>query len=396
MFRKVELEWKILLVAIVILFFVTVPLRSIFEQRLESVVSESVDSNLEPYLRERLTTLTKDSLLDIAAVEEKEQVLELLARHRQWRSLQSLVLQRQKRGFTNFTYVLIFLSIVATFFIFYRLTLPIKRIARQVKIIGAGGSVDIDVSSSGALGVLEQNVMEMQNELVQLRHEAELRGMESAWRDIARIMAHEIKNPLTPMRLNVDRLEEQVHLRETISSEKAAVIVERLNRQLDALESLVNRFRSFSSDQKVELRDEKVKDLIEHTSEDFSQQVTTTIQGAGTVLADRSLFQQVVLNLYKNSINAGADHITVTIEERRETVDISIADNGRGADSADVDKLFLPYITFTEGGSGIGLSVVKKLVESMGGEVSASSTTGVGFTVVLTLNKSEMNKETLS
>lgn len=396
MFRKVELEWKILLVAVAILFVVTVPLRSLFEQRLETVISESSDENLEPYLRERLTILGETAQSDSVALAEKEQVLELLARHRQWRSMQKLVLHRQKRGFTNFTYVLILLSLIATFFIFYRLTLPIKRIARQVKVIGAGGSVDIAVSSSGALGVLEQNVMEMQNELVQLRHEAELRGMESAWRDIARIMAHEIKNPLTPMRLNVDRLEEQVHLKETISSEKAAVIVERLNRQLDALEGLVNRFRSFSSDQKVELRDEAVKDLVENTSGDFSEQVRTSIQGAGTVLADSSLFQQVILNLYKNSINAGADHITVTIEERRETVDISIADNGRGADSADVDKLFLPYITYTEGGSGIGLSVVKKLIESMGGEVSASSNTGVGFTVVLTMKKSELNKEALS
>ncbi len=385
--KRLELEWKILFVAVCILLIVTVPLRLIFEERIKDVVMASVDANLEPFLTERINLLKNLDNKNPDIINEKEQLIGILTRHMQWRSTQNLVIQQQKEGFTNFTYLLILLTILITFFIFYRMTMPIKKLARQVKVIGEGGSADISASSSGALGVLERNLQEMQVELATLRREAEFRGMESAWRDIARIMAHEIKNPLTPMRLNVDRLEEQIHLDREITNEQSARFVERMNRQLDSLEGLVNRFRSFSVDQKVHLIPVTISQLISPFSIDFASEITTTVSGDSDVLADRSLLQQVVLNLYKNSINAKADKMKVTVEFGDDNVQIVFADNGKGINSEDLDRIFLPYVTFSEGGSGIGLSVVKRIIESMDGTVKAESQEGRGFSLVITLKK---------
>ncbi len=386
--KRLELEWKIFFVAILILFTVTVPLRSLFERRIDLVIENSVDENLEPFLMKQINLLKALDFTTDQIEEEREQLLSLLARHRQWQSIQKLDIEKQKRGFTNFTYVLILLTLFITFFLFYRMTLPIKRLAKQVKIIGAGGTADIAIRSSGSLRVLEHNLNEMQNELETLRREAELRGMESAWRDIARIMAHEIKNPLTPMRLNVDRLEEQIHLKQEIPITNATKFVERMNRQLDSLEGLVNRFRSFSVDQAVQLVPVSLSELLSQYANDFSETLTTTIDGDGEISADRSLLQQVVLNIYKNCVNAKATALTISSKQINDEIEISFSDNGKGIEKNGLTKIFLPYITFTEGGSGIGLSVVKRIIESMDGTVRADSTVGVGFTLIITLKLS--------
>lgn len=385
--KRLELEWKILFVAVVVLFTVTVPLRSVFEQRLELVVQNSIDENLEPFLKERIAHLKEMDTTLVEVREEKEKLLGLLERHRQWVSIQKLVIRRQKKGFTNFTYFLIVLTIMITFFLFYRMTLPIKRLARQVKEIGAGGSADIRAVSSGSLGVLEENLNEMQIELAALRREAEFRGMESAWRDIARIMAHEIKNPLTPMRLNVDRLEEQIQLNREISIEQSSRFVERMNRQLDSLEGLVNRFRSFSVDQEVQLVPVQLAELIYQYGSDFMNELKTAVEGDATVMADRSLLQQVVLNLFKNSANAGATKMDITIDNSESVSTITFSDNGNGVSADQLERIFLPYVTFSEGGSGIGLSVVKRIIESMNGSVRADSALGEGFSLIITLEQ---------
>jgi len=259
-------------------------------------------------------------------------------------------------------------------------------------VIGEGGTADIAVTSSGSLRVLEHNLTEMQNELASLRNEAEFRGMESAWRDIARIMAHEIKNPLTPMRLNVDRLEEQVHLNNEIPIANANRFVERMNRQLDSLEGLVNRFRSFSVDQEVQLVPVLLSELLSHYTTDFSDKITSTIDGDATISADRSLLQQVILNIFKNSVNAQATSLHISTTVKNEFTEIAFTDNGKGVAEDDLAKIFLPYITFTEGGSGIGLSVVKRIVESMNGVVKATSEPGKGFTLTLILTTEDHTK----
>jgi signal transduction histidine kinase len=164
--------------------------------------------------------------------------------------------------------------------------------------------------------------------------------------------------------------------------------VERMNRQLNSLEILVNKFRSFSKSQEAATDIYNINDIIAENADGFPE-ILTVIVGNKEVSAilDRNFMSQILLNLYKNSINAGAKHIGVKIIEEKTSVKVEIKDDGKGIEKEKLDKIFLPYTTYTNGGSGIGLSVVKNLCEKMGAVCYAESAVNVGFTMTIILKK---------
>jgi len=120
----------------------------------------------------------------------------------------------------------------------------------------------------------------------------------------------------------------------------------------------------------------------------MSLKIKTQINGDAFALLDRGFFGQILLNLYKNSIDAGADEMKVEIREDGKKVTVLFTDNGKGIEKDKLDIVFLPYITFSQNGSGIGLSVVKSLTESMGAKVYAQiPESGKGGRIAFELRK---------
>jgi nitrogen fixation/metabolism regulation signal transduction histidine kinase len=313
-------------------------------------------------------------------------MLASLERHRQWRVLMPLMIQEQRVVIVGFSVALFAALLGFAIWTLRRLTRPLRNLAVAVERIGKGESLTVAHVSGGALGTVEQAVAALQQELGVLREQARVQGMEAAWKDIARVMAHEIKNPLTPIRLTLDRMEEKAALGESLDADKMKTFLERINTQVDLLERLVNQFRSFSREPEAHLKPVDTGEAIRAVAETMMPKLNSTIQGNATIMADPHLLGQVLLNIWKNSLEAGADRMSITIAQQGGSVTITIRDNGSGIPAAELQRVWLPYVTTKQTGTGLGLPVVKRMVETMRGSVGIrSQIDGVerGVTMVL-------------
>jgi len=227
----------------------------------------------------------------------------------------------------------------------------------------------------------------------------------AAWSDVARRIAHEIKNPLTPIQLATERLKrryrKQISEGEELFDELTSTIV----RQVAALRTMVDEFSSFARLPKPMFRDEDALDLVRQAV--FLQEVAhqdiafglETPGGEVPLSCDRHQFGQAMTNVLKNAVEAvqaratdvgeGKDEgeefagrIAVSITPENDFVDIRITDNGVGL-PAERDRIAEPYVTTREKGTGLGLAIVSKIVEEHGGEMSFAPIAEGGTQVIL-------------
>lgn len=377
--NKLELEWKILILACLGLIAFAWPLNNFYVSRLTQTLQQSIDPQLETLLRTNLPLATEAQQSTIVAS---------LERTRQWQALVPIIIREQRQSFFAFSMMLFTIVGVAAFWTLKRLTRPLKQLAQAVRTIGRGEQTTVSIDCGGALGVLQSAVGSLQDELTLLRDQAQVQGMERAWQDIARVMAHEIKNPLTPIRLTLDSVEEKIALEGQLSSEKAQTLLSRINVQLDALERLVNQFRSFSKEPEAQCRPLRIEQSIEITAQSLSSQLHTAISGQALVQADPYLLEQVLLNICKNALEAGASALRVSIVSQQDHCRITMTDDGPGLPADQLQRVWLPYVTTKRGGTGLGLPVVRKLIETMGGSVQLQSRNHLeqhGLSVIITL-----------
>lgn len=375
LWNRLELEWKILLLAVILFIAIAWPLQRFFVTRFSETLRESIDPALESTLRYELND---------ASGEQREKLKEHIERYRQTRVLIPIVVREQQRLLLALSIGLFFLFLILALWVLKKLTQPLKNLATAVDRIGKGEIIGIQQESGGALGIVENAVVNLQDELVALREKARVQGMEAAWKDIARVMAHEIKNPLTPIRLTLDRIEEKAASGITLSNEDLTRFLGRINEQMDMLERLVDQFRSFSREPEVHLSPVSLRPLLQSIADTMSGKMTTKINGDADFTSDHYLLQQIFLNLWKNALEASATRISVMINQTTTFLALTITDNGNGIPRKELEKIWLPYVTFKKRGTGLGLPVVKRLVETLGGSITLTSTAGNGVCISMT------------
>ncbi len=209
---------------------------------------------------------------------------------------------------------------------------------------------------------------------------------QAAWSDVARRIAHEIKNPLTPIQLATERLKRRYRKQLTADGELFEELTGTIIRQVGELRRMVDEFSSFARLPKPVFRGEDPVDLARQAL--FLQEVarpeinfTFAADGdLGIVACDRHQFGQAMTNVLKNAIEAvearqkqedetWRGRITVTLKGGLEDVLVTIADNGIGLPQ-DRERIVEPYVTTREKGTGLGLAIVNKIVEEHGGEMS--------------------------
>ena len=224
---------------------------------------------------------------------------------------------------------------------------------------------------------------------------------QAAWSDVARRIAHEIKNPLTPIQLATERLKRRY--RTQVEGEDRALFDELTStivRQVGDLKKMVDEFSSFARLPKPVFRHEDVLDLVRQAV--FLQEVAhagIAFSVSSAALLDRELrcdrhqFGQAMTNVLKNAVEAVearaaeakgqyAGEIAVTMRDAGEAVVVTIEDNGIGL-PADRERLTEPYVTTREKGTGLGLAIVNKIVDEHGGEMSFASAKSGGTRVTL-------------
>ena len=224
---------------------------------------------------------------------------------------------------------------------------------------------------------------------------------QAAWSDVARRIAHEIKNPLTPIQLATERLKRRYRKQIEQDGELFDELTSTIIRQVGELRRMVDEFSSFARLPKPVFRSEDAVDLARQSL--FLQEVAhpqiaysfSASSDVGQILCDRHQFGQAMTNVLKNAAEAieaqarlgDADYrgrISVTMQANREAVDIAIADNGIGLPQ-DSESIVEPYVTTREKGTGLGLAIVNKIVEEHGGDMTFASTEGERGGTVVTL-----------
>ncbi|WP_310533341.1 ATP-binding protein, partial [Novosphingobium sp.] len=222
---------------------------------------------------------------------------------------------------------------------------------------------------------------------------------QAAWSDVARRIAHEIKNPLTPIQLATERLSRRYGKQITDNPELFAELTATIIRQVGDLRKMVDEFSSFARLPKPAFRSEDPIDLARQAL--FLQEVARpdiafSFSAKGKVPAiacDRHQFGQAMTNVLKNAIEAidargkGAagpvsGRISVAMRQDGETILVSIEDNGIGLPK-DGERIVEPYVTTREKGTGLGLAIVNKIVEEHGGEMTFATAKGGGARVTM-------------
>ncbi|MDG5751238.1 ATP-binding protein [Qipengyuania sp. XHP0211] len=223
---------------------------------------------------------------------------------------------------------------------------------------------------------------------------------QAAWSDVARRIAHEIKNPLTPIQLATERLKrryrKQIHEDGELFDELTSTIV----RQVGGLRKMVDEFSSFARLPKPVFRTEDALDLVRQSlflqevgHQDVNYSLVADSEGPIRIQCDRHQFGQAITNILKNAYeateakaqNAEPDYrgkIVVTVEEAEDSLHVAIEDNGIGLPQ-DRDRILEPYVTNREKGTGLGLAIVNKIVEEHGGEMTFSSLESGGTRVAM-------------
>jgi two-component system nitrogen regulation sensor histidine kinase NtrY len=212
------------------------------------------------------------------------------------------------------------------------------------------------------------------------------------WQDIARRIAHEIKNPLTPIKLSAERILKQWDkkggdLDQTIRKATNTII-----REVEDLKILVDEFTKFGKMPELRMEEASIKDIVSEVIDlygDFLDvKISVNIQDNVPHLSlDPEQIKRVLINLFDNSINAmnGKGEIMVTggLNGNGDKIVIEIVDTGKGIDAKDIDKLFLPYFSTKKDGTGLGLAISHMIISKHGGTISASNNTpgGARFTL---------------
>lgn len=227
---------------------------------------------------------------------------------------------------------------------------------------------------------------------------------QAAWSDVARRIAHEIKNPLTPIQLATERLKRRYRKQIEQDGDLFDELTNTIVRQVGDLRKMVDEFSSFARLPKPVFRSEDALDLIrqsiflqEVANPDINYKLEAQTNGPLKIQADRHQLGQAVTNILKNAaeaieartVQADADYrgrIGVEVDQDSETIAVAITDNGIGLPQ-DRERILEPYVTTRAKGTGLGLAIVNKIVEEHGGEMIFSSVDGGGTRVTLRFAK---------
>lgn len=192
-----------------------------------------------------------------------------------------------------------------------------------------------------------------------------------AWKEVARRIAHEIKNPLTPITLNAERIRRQFKKRNPQIEEIIDKAVDSILAEVEVIKRLIDEFRRFARLPLPEKKITDINELIRSTIEPYENKIKINfnLEDIPQIPVDRSLMREVFTNLIDNSIEAGATEFNVSTTTKDGKVFIVFRDNGPGIPDEIADKLFAPYVSTKEEGWGLGLSIVKKIVEDHGGKI---------------------------
>lgn len=276
-----------------------------------------------------------------------------------------------------------------------RISNPVSRLTRATRRLATG---DLDahvlVRTSDELGRLVEAFNGMAEDLRRQRTQLERTNRLEAWAEMARQVAHDIKNPLTPIQLNAEHLR-RVHIdRGQPLGTLVDDCVNNILLQVRLLRQLASEFSSFASSPQARPAAMPLAPLLDEILAPYATalagRITLSHEGAAalTLHVDRVLLARALTNVIENALHAmpGTGHLLVrAAPAERDRVRLDVVDSGVGMDAAALGRIFEPYFSTKATGTGLGLTIARRNVELNGGTIEVASTQGVGTTVSMWL-----------
>ncbi|HZR29029.1 MAG TPA: HAMP domain-containing sensor histidine kinase, partial [Terriglobales bacterium] len=284
-----------------------------------------------------------------------------------------------------------------------RVTRPVERLAAAADEVAAGNlGAQVDDSAHDEIGRLAYAFNRMTRELLEQRERLVQSERVAAWRELARRLAHELKNPLFPLQITVENMlrakESNPEQFEEVFREGA----ETLLAEVANLKTIIGRFSDFSKMPAPQLQAISVNEAVKKAVKVYEPQFCSKGRPLVTprweldasldnekIEADPDLLHRALSNLILNALDAIQEHGTLTLRTRNlgATVQIEIADSGVGLTEEECQRLFTPYYTSKQYGTGLGLAIVQSVVSDHHGKIWVNSTPGKGTTFVMELPK---------
>ncbi len=295
-----------------------------------------------------------------------------------------------------YVYMLILLiAIGIAYFVSKYITQSIKTVSEKMARTALGRTNEKIILDNASLEIY--NLVNAYNTMVdELEYSATKLAKsqrEQAWREMAKQVAHEIKNPLTPMRLTVQSFEQRFDPNDSDIKSKVNEFSNSLIQQIDIMSSIASAFSNFAEMPKQKSENLNVIEVVKLALDIFNQDNVYYFHEDDKIMAklDRGQLIRVVTNLIKNAVqsvdNEDNAKIEIKVLQENNKVIIIVADNGVGISEDDKDKIFEPKFTTKSSGMGLGLAMVKNIVEAYGGNITFVSELGKGSVFTVTFPK---------
>jgi len=282
-----------------------------------------------------------------------------------------------------------------------RVTRPVEQLATAAREVAGGKwNTQVEVNSADELGELAESFNRMTHELLQQRDQLLQTERVAAWRELARRLAHELKNPLFPLQLTVENL---IRARQQSPEQFEEIFLESsstLLAEIANLKAIISRFSDFSRMPHPQLQSVQLNEIVQGVARLFQAQFQSSNAPATEckleldehlepIAGDAELLHRAISNLVLNAMDAMPQGGTLTLRTRQEgnSVYLEISDTGAGLTSEECERRFTPYHTNKQHGTGLGLAIVQSVVSDHGGKISVQSLPGHGATFRIELSR---------
>lgn len=289
-------------------------------------------------------------------------------------------------------FIVIIILLIVVSFLTERISSPILALRNATEKVSKGDiNVAIDINRNDELGDLVKSFNTMTIELEKSRSELKKAEREEAWRDIARRVAHEIKNPLTPMKLSIQYLAEIYKTGDTKTFHDVLYKTKKMiSDEIDKLNRIATEFSYFAKLPKRNYEPLYVNEVLEDVISLYSNHPNIKFKielndSETKIMADKQELNRIFQNLIKNSVQAIIKKGVIEINSIRshDNFKIEIADDGIGMDTDTQKKLFEPNFSTKSSGMGLGLAITKKSLDDMKAKIKFESKLGEGTKVIL-------------
>lgn len=299
----------------------------------------------------------------------------------------------ERLGYAYF--VMLILAILLAYFLSKYITKSLKTISDKMNATRLGKQnqrIEIE-SSSEEIATLVNSYNSMIDQLQESAVKLATSEREQAWREMAKQVAHEIKNPLTPMRLSVQSFQRKFDPEDPEIHQKVEEYSKTLIQQIDTMSSIASAFSNFAKMPAQQNETLNVVQIVKLALDIFSEDYIVFVADEKEIISqlDRTQLIRVITNLVKNATQAVADEknpkIVVSVMSEDDVVRISVSDNGKGISEENIARIFQPKFTTKSSGMGLGLAMVKNIVETYKGTITFTSQNGKGTTFTVTFPK---------